>query len=62
MHAVMSSRGPFMVCDGCYRTLLDDALVNARGWAVNDKISDEFCPNCYDVNRPLIDDLAGSSE
>ncbi len=62
MHAVMSSRGPFMVCDTCFGLLNESQLIDPRGRAVDDKISREFCPNCWDVNRPLIDDLDGSFE
>ena len=62
MHAVMSTRGPFMVCDSCFKMLKDTSQLNPRGAAVNDQISEDFCPNCFDLNRPLIDDLAGSTE
>jgi hypothetical protein len=39
-----------------------ESKVDARGRAASDAISDEFCINCYDRNKILIDDLAGSTE
>jgi len=27
-----------------------------------ERVFDEICANCYDYNRPLIDDMLGSSE
>ena len=62
MHAVMSTRGPFIICSACYSMLQDEAKVDARGRALSDSVSDEFCVNCYDRNKILIDDLAGSTE
>jgi len=62
MHAVMSTRGPFMVCDACFAMLKDEAKVDERGRAVSDSVADEFCINCYDRNKILIDDLTGSTE
>jgi len=61
-HAVMSTRGPFIVCNSCYTTLKDEAKLDPRDRAVSDSVSDEFCVNCYDRNKILIDDLAGSTE
>ena len=61
-HAVMSTRGPFIVCHSCYVTLKDEAKLDPRDRAVSDSVSDEFCVNCYDRNKILIDDLAGSTE
>ncbi|MBI3810663.1 MAG: hypothetical protein HY283_00425 [Nitrospirae bacterium] len=62
MHAVMSTRGPFIVCHFCYSQLKDEAKLDPRDRAVSDTVSDEFCVNCYDRNKILIDDLAGSTE
>lgn len=58
----MSSRGPFIVCDGCFSELKETAMVDERGRASSDAVSEQFCANCYDRNKVLIDDLAGSSE
>jgi hypothetical protein len=30
--------------------------------ASSDKVIDDICPNCYDNNKPLLDDLLGSEE
>ncbi|HET6465393.1 MAG TPA: hypothetical protein VFH55_07275 [Nitrospiria bacterium] len=62
MHAVMSTRGPFMICDACFSLLRDEKKVDPNGRAVSDSISEEFCLNCFDRNKILIDDLAGSTE
>lgn len=62
MHSVMSTRGPFMVCSACYVSLKERVMIDASGRAVSDSISDEFCMNCFDRNKVLIDDLAGSTE
>lgn len=62
MHSVMSTRGPFTLCDACYTTLREGKLVDEYGRTVSDSVSEEFCMNCYDRNKILIDDLAGSME
>lgn len=62
MHSVMSTRGPFMVCEACYTMLRDGRLVDDHGRAVSDAVCEDFCMNCYDRNKVLIDDLAGSTE
>jgi hypothetical protein len=62
MHTIGSTRGHFIVCDTCIKILKQDGLVNEKGRAVADDISAEFCPNCYDRNKILIDDLEGSTE
>jgi len=62
VHAVMSTRGPFMVCDACFSMLRAEGKLDRNGRAVSDAISDDFCVNCYDRNKILIDDLAGSTE
>jgi len=62
VHALMSTRGPFIVCDSCLALLKEENKIDERGRAVSDSVSDEFCVNCYDRNKILIDDLAGSTE
>jgi len=62
MHTVLSSRGHFVVCDTCFAVLKQERLVDEKGKAATDDISVEFCPNCFDRNKVLIDDLAGSTE
>ena len=62
MHTIGSTRGQFIVCDTCIKILKQEGLVDQRDRAMSDDISAEFCPNCFDHNRVLIDDLAGSTE
>ena len=60
--SIMSTRGPFMVCDVCYAHLKEGKMIDDNGRAVVDTVSEEFCLNCFDRNKILIDDLAGSTE
>ena len=63
MHTISLMRGPFQLCDPCYETVVAEKLVDARNVASDhDAVFDNVCPNCYDRNRPLIDDMLGSSE
>ena len=62
MQSVMSTRGSFMVCDACYSLLKECDMLDGKHRTISDAVSDEFCMNCYDLNKVLIDDLAGSSE
>jgi len=56
-------RGPFQLCDPCYDIIVTEKLVDDRNVAADhDAVFDHVCPNCYDRNRPLIDDMLGSSE
>jgi len=51
-----------MICDACFSMLRAEEKVDQNGRAVLDSISEEFCLNCFDRNKILIDDLAGSTE
>jgi len=63
VHTISLMRGPFQLCDSCYDTVVSEQLVDARNVASDhDAVFDNVCPNCYDRNRPLIDDMLGSSE
>ncbi|TSA01476.1 MAG: hypothetical protein D4R81_06175 [Nitrospiraceae bacterium] len=63
MHTISLMRGPFQLCNPCYDTIVSEQLVDARNVASDhDAVFDSVCPNCYDRNRPLIDDMLGSSE
>lgn len=63
VHTISLMRGPFQLCDPCYDTIVSEHLVDARNVASDhDAVFDSVCPNCYDRNRPLIDDMLGSSE
>ena len=54
-----------MVCDHCEHALRQAHFVDERGAIPPDRaerVFDEICANCFDYNRPLIDDMLGSSE
>ena len=56
-------RGVMMLCDPCYQDVVDEQLVDARNYVENyEALFDVLCPGCEDINRPLIDDMLGSSE
>ena len=56
-------RGLMVLCDNCYDEVHVEKLVDGRNY-VNDHeaLFDTICPGCQDINRPLIDDMLGSSE
>jgi len=56
-------RGLMMLCDPCYDTVMNDKLTNAKNYVTDhEALFDVICPGCTDINRPLIDDMLGSSE
>lgn len=56
-------RGLMMLCESCYREVADERLVDHRNYVEDhDALFDLICPGCEDINRPLIDDMLGSSE
>lgn len=56
-------RGLMMLCESCYREVVDERLVDHRNYVEDhDALFDLICPGCEDLNRPLIDDMLGSSE
>ena len=56
-------RGLMMLCDVCYEHVNADHLVDGRNYvADHEALFDAICPGCADLNRPLIDDMLGSSE
>lgn len=56
-------RGIMMVCESCYNEVVDERLVDHRNYVEDhDALFDLICPGCEDINRPLIDDMLGSSE
>ena len=57
------SRGLMMLCDTCYDQVVTDQLPDARNFVANhEELFDSICLGCTDINRPLIDDMLGSSE
>jgi len=56
-------RGIMMLCDVCYQDVLDEQLADNRNYVENyEALFDVLCPGCEDINRPLVDDMLGSSE
>jgi len=52
-----------MLCETCYDDVASEKLVDARNYvADHETMFDVICPGCSDLNRPLIDDMLGSSE
>lgn len=56
-------RGLMMLCEVCYQEVHDQNLVNEKNYvADHEALFDVICPGCEDINRPLVDDMLGSSE
>lgn len=56
-------RGLMVLCDTCHEQAMQERLVDERNFvADHDALFDVICPGCADLNRPLIDDMLGSSE
>lgn len=56
-------RGLMMLCDACHEQVLLEKLVDHKNYvADHEALFDTICPGCTDINRPLIDDMLGSSE
>ena len=52
-----------MLCDSCYDQVIHDKLPDQRNFIANHELLfDTICLGCTDINRPLIDDMLGSSE
>jgi len=52
-----------MLCETCYDQVMADKLTDAKNFvADHDYLFDTICVGCTDINRPLIDDMAGSGE
>ena len=56
-------RGLMMLCPACYDSIHEEKLVDEKNYvADHETFFDVICPGCEDLNRPLIDDMLGSSE
>lgn len=56
-------RGLMLLCDACYEEVISEKLVDTRNYvADHEALFDLLCLGCGDINRPLIDDMLGSSE
>jgi hypothetical protein len=52
-----------MLCEACYDLVVHDRLPDEKNFvADSDRLFDTICVGCTDINRPLIDDMAGSGE
>ncbi len=57
------SRGLMMLCDTCYDQVMAEKLPDAKNFVADfEALFDRICTGCTDINRPLIDDMAGSGE
>ncbi len=57
------ARGLMMLCNTCFDQVMADQLVNERNFVTDhEMLFDSLCLGCLDINRPLIDDMLGSSE
>ncbi|HSA61498.1 MAG TPA: hypothetical protein VLE03_04605 [Nitrospiraceae bacterium] len=60
---VSVSRGLMMLCETCYEQVMTEKLPDAKNFvADHEALFDTICLGCTDINRPLIDDMLGSSE
>lgn len=56
-------RGLMMLCPVCYQQAFDEHLVNEKNFVEDyQTLFDIICPGCEDINKPLVDDMLGSSE
>ncbi len=56
-------RGHMMLCDPCYQDVIEEKLVDEKNYVEDhEALFDTICPGCEDINRPLVDDMLGSSE
>ncbi|SLM49262.1 conserved protein of unknown function [Nitrospira japonica] len=56
-------RGLMMLCDTCHSQVLLEKLVDHKNFVMDhEALFDTICMGCTDINRPLIDDMLGSSE
>jgi hypothetical protein len=52
-----------MLCETCYSQVIGEGLTDAKNFVADfEGLLDRICPGCTDINRPLIDDMAGSGE
>lgn len=52
-----------MLCDTCYDQVMAEKLPDAKNFVADfEALFDTICIGCTDINRPLIDDMAGSGE
>jgi hypothetical protein len=60
---VAVQRGLMMLCDACHEQVLAEKLTDHKNFVSDhEALFDTICLGCTDINRPLIDDMLGSSE
>jgi hypothetical protein len=60
---VAVSRGLIMLCDTCHDQVVAEKLPDTKNFVADfEALFDTMCLGCTDINRPLIDDMAGSGE
>ncbi|NKB81413.1 MAG: hypothetical protein GKS05_05910 [Nitrospirales bacterium] len=56
-------RGRMILCQVCYDMVHEEQLADDRDYVADHEVFfDLICLGCEDLNRPLIDDMLGSSE
>ena len=56
-------RGRMILCSFCYESVHEEKLVDEKNYVdAHEAFFDLICPGCEDLNRPLIDEMLGSSE
>ncbi len=56
-------RGSMMLCPSCYDSVVEEKLMDKNTYVEDyHALFDTICPGCDDLNRPLVDDMLGSSE
>ncbi len=56
-------RGRMILCAFCYESIHEEKIVDEKNYVEDhEAFFDLICPGCEDLNRPLIDDMLGSSE
>ncbi len=56
-------RGRMNLCQVCYDMVQEEQLADDREYVADHEVFfDLICLGCEDLNRPLIDDMLGSSE
>jgi hypothetical protein len=57
------SRGLMMLCETCHAQVMAEKLTDEKNFVADaETLFDTICVGCTDINRPLIDDMAGSGE
>ena len=56
-------RGRMILCSICHGEVLEEGLVDEKNYVEDhEALFALICPGCEDYNKPLVDDMLGSSE